>query len=54
VTKVKEKLPEARLRPCCADDSRTKPVWERGPGEAVDLWIDDVWWRVGTAIVSCY
>ena len=46
VTKYKEKVPVKKLRPACNDDSRSKPVWERLPGDAVDLWVDDGWWQV--------
>lgn len=46
MTKVKEDLPLDRVRPPPTDDSATKPVWQREPGEAVDMFVDDGWWQV--------
>ncbi|GAB4814811.1 hypothetical protein N2152v2_001857 [Parachlorella kessleri] len=51
-TKLQERLPAARLRPLCHDDSHSKPVWDRLPGEAVDLWVDDGWWK--SYVVNTY
>ncbi|KAI7842797.1 hypothetical protein COHA_003543 [Chlorella ohadii] len=45
VTKAEETVPASRVRPACADDSCTKPLADRLPGEPVDCWHDDGWWE---------
>ena len=46
VTRAEETVPAARVRPACTDDSCTKPLADRLPGDPVDCWHDDGFWEV--------